>query len=110
MTKVMLRIWLVGTILWLVRNLYIHRSELSGFNDRDWNAALTYGVKNFICDLGVSASCPSAVGAFWQKGQLNETFGLILTFVGVPVAFFFACLTVAWIFHGIGATARTARV
>ena len=110
MTKVMLRIWLVGTVLWLVRNLYIHRSELSGFKDRDWGAAFNYGVNNFMCDLGFSASRQSTVGAFWQRGQLNETFGLIIAFLGAPVAFLVACLTVAWIFHGIGVAARTARI
>jgi hypothetical protein len=99
MAKIMLRVWFVGTAIWLVYNLYLHRGELSSFKDRNWGAALDHGFRNFFCDLGASGLCKGPLSSFLQQTQMNETFGLLVTFVGVPLVFLLGCLVLAWIFH-----------
>jgi hypothetical protein len=97
MIGLLLRLWLVVTVIWWGYNLYLNRDMLGTFKDRDWAQALEYGVNNIICDLKIPSYCREISISFWQKSHVNETFGLIVTFVGWPILLFVLCFAIAWV-------------
>lgn len=99
MLRMLLRTWLVLTIAWLMYGLYLHRDKLITFKDRDWALALQYGLNNLVCDIKMLGGCRDLSIPFFQRSQLNETFGLAVTFVGYPLLGLLACLVLAWILH-----------
>jgi hypothetical protein len=99
MLGVLLRFWLVITILWWGYNLYIHRDKLGTLKERDWMQALEYGVNNIFCEIKIFGNCKAISVPFFQRSQVNETFGLIVSFIGYPMLALIACLILAWILH-----------
>ena len=84
MSRVLFRLWFMGTVLWWGYNLYLYRDKLSSFGGRDWGHSLEYGINNFFCDLQIQALCRN-VSTTLNRSEINETFGFIVTFVGVPL-------------------------
>src|ERR1700744_5928656 len=95
--RMLFRLWVVATICWWGYNLYLHRDEWDSLKQRDWALALKYGFNNFFCDVKVLGNCQDLAIPYFHQSQVNETFGLIVTFVGYPVLALLACLIVAWI-------------
>jgi hypothetical protein len=98
MRRALSRLWLVATLFWWTYSLFEARDRLSTFGERDWLLALNYGVNNLFCDLRILGLCREVAVPFFQRSQVNETFGLFTTFVGVPLLLFLLCLLIAWVF------------
>lgn len=109
MTAIFLRLWLVLVIVWLGYNLYIRRDILNTFKHRDWQKALEFGLNSIACDLKIESYCRDLQISIFQKSSIVETWGLIVTFVGWPIAAFFACLALAWVVRMPAAPHRSVR-
>jgi hypothetical protein len=94
---ILLRLWVVVTIAWWAYHLYLYRDKLSTFKTRDWGQAFEYGVNNIFCDFPALGLCKDVSVSMFKRTEVNETFGLIVTFVGWPVLFLVMCPIVAWI-------------
>lgn len=95
----LLRIWVIATLGWWGYGLYFYRAVLPSFPDRSWLKAIEYGVDNTFCNLRISALCRSVSVPFLKRTEMNETFGMALFFLGVPIAGYFVLLMLAWIFR-----------
>lgn len=96
MLRILLRMWVLITLGWWIYNLWLNRDKLATLRDRDWGQALEYGINNIFCDLKLAKLCRDVSVSFFQRGQVNETFGLIVTFVGWPFLLLIVCLLLAW--------------
>lgn len=99
MLSILLRLWLIITICWWGYNLYLHRGEFNELKGRNWGQAFQYGINNFFCDIKIFGNCHDLSIPFFQRSLVNETFGLIVTFVGYPILALTVCFLIAWIFR-----------
>lgn len=97
MFRILLRLWIVATIVWWAYHLYFYRDKLDTFRTRDWGQALEYGLNNIFCDFKAPGLCKDVSVSIFKRTEVNETFGFIVIFAGWPVLFLAACLIIAWI-------------
>ncbi len=95
MFRVGFRLWLVVTFLYLVFVVYQHRHSILG---RDWMLAIEHGLNSFSCEIGAASFCRKSSIPFWRTSELNETVGLLVAIVGVPLALFCVLLMIVWAF------------
>jgi len=98
--RIILKLWLAATLVWVVYNAYIYRDKLA--TPRDWKLGFEYGINNIFCDLKFLGNCRDLQVSIFQHSELNETFGMIVMFVGVPLAALVGGLVFVWIFRRPG--------
>jgi Ca2+/Na+ antiporter len=101
MLRVWLRLWVVLTVLWTAYSIYDNRDKLSNLANRDWKLAYEYGLNNALCELKIPTLCKKMNISPWRQSSLNETFMLIVIFVGAPIAMLISFLLLAWVTSGV---------
>jgi hypothetical protein len=95
--RIILKLWLAVALAWIAYNAYVYREKLAV--PRDWKLGLEYGTNNIFCDVKFLGNCRDLNTSIFQRSELNETFGMIVIFIGVPLATLFGLFILVWIFR-----------
>jgi len=94
MSRILLRLWAIAAAAWIAYSANENHDKLTNLSGRDWRAALEYGINNILCDLKSPVLCRTSSVSPWRQTELNETFVLLVIFVGVPVGMLLVLLTI----------------
>jgi hypothetical protein len=97
MLRIVLKIWLIFALAWTIYNAYVYREKLGA--PRDWRLGFEYGANNILCDIKFLGDCRDLHTSIFQRSELNETFGMIVLFAGVPLAALIVGISLVWIFR-----------
>ena len=100
MSAILYRLWYLGTLFWWGYNVLEYKGGIAALFSKPWKRAWEIGTNNMYCQLDLSTWCQSISVSYWERTELNETFGLIVRFAGIPAGILAAIFLFSIVFRG----------